>query len=316
LEEVSVRKRFLRFNTLIGLLLAAAVIYFFFTRFDIHRATAILSHSNLPLLALAGIVFYGSLPLRGYRWGVLLGESGITAGTVRLTRLYFLAWFVNSILPARIGDIYRAYLLKKSDGVSFPLSLGVLFSERVFDLGSTGLLVVLSGVFYLGQIASMQLRNYITTSLFAIGVIVVRFIAYTWRSAWLVEFLPRSLKLHYESFTQGIFRSPWKIPVIAAQSLIIWLSEAGRLYFAIWAVGGRVDFLLSVFVSQAALILMSLPLTPAGLGLVELLMLTMLVPTGFSPEAAAAVVIADRLISYWSLIILGGLHYALASRYR
>ncbi len=315
-QSVSIKQRFFRLNTLAAFLIAAVVVYIFLTRFDITETVSIIKSSNPMFIFLGIVVFYGFIPLRGYRWHVLLIESNIKLPTFELTRMYLLAFFVNSILPARIGDIYRAFLLKKNRDVSFPLSLGVLFSERVFDLASTALLVLLGGFFYLEKIVSAELHSYIITGLVVIGAIVLIFAVFSWRSTWLLRFFPRSFRDYYESFTKGLFRSPAKIPAVLFQSILIWISEAGRFYFVAWAIGCQVDFMLAVFVSQTALILMSLPLTPAGLGLVELFMFAVLLPAGFTRESAAAVIIADRLISYWSVIIFGGVHYILSPRYR
>ena len=314
-QTVDIKQRFFRFNTLATFLIAAVIFYIFFTRFDSTETISIIKNSNLLLIILGIIVFYGLIPLRGYRWRDLLIESNISLPTMLLTRIYFLAFFVNSILPARIGDIYRAYLLKKKQNISFSLSIGVLFSERIFDLASTALLVLISGYFYIGLI-SEEYHNYILTGLIIIGGIVLAFAVLSWRSKWLLYVLPRKFHKHFESFSKGIFRSPVKIPIILSESLIIWLSEAARFYFIAWALGCRVDFLLAVFISQASLIIMSLPLTPAGLGLVELFMFAALLPAGLTNETAAAIIIADRLISYWLVIILGGLHYIFSPRYR
>ena len=315
-QSVDIKKRFFRLNTLGALIVAAVIVYIFLRKFDVAQTVTIIKHSDLFYIIIAVIVFYGFIPLRGYRWGEFLKESNIRLPVMELTRLYFLAWFANSILPARIGDIYRAYLLKKNRDVSFALSLGVLFSERVFDLASTALLFLLGGLFYLKQVTSPSLYHPIRTGLLVIAAIVIFFVIFSWQSKSLRHILPAGFRCYYESFTEGLFRSPSKTPLLLGQSLLIWLSEAGRLYFVAWALGFKISLLLAVFISQGALILMSLPLTPAGLGLVELFMLAVLVPTGYNKEVAAAIVIADRLISYWSIIVFGGTHYFLSPRCR
>jgi hypothetical protein len=99
-------------------------------------------------------------------------------------------------------------------------------------------------------------------------------------------------------------------------TLVIWLTEALRLYLVFLAFGVKVGFLAAVFISQAALILMSIPLSPAGLGLVELLMLKLLSSADISLATAGAITLTDRLISYWSLVIVGGITYILSPRTR
>jgi uncharacterized protein (TIRG00374 family) len=315
-QEVSIKSKLLRPGNLIAVVVAAVVIYIFLKRFHFVEAMTIIGKANIWLFLAALVIFYVSLPLRGHRWKVLLNGSNINLPQWDLTRYYFLAWFANCILPARIGDIYRAYLLKKNKEISVSLSLGVLFSEKIFDLATTAILVLLGGYFYFDKIGDPQLRSIILNGLWIIGVVVILFAVFSWRSGLLKRLLPTRFHSIYELFSQGLFKSPRLIPLISVESFVIWLTEAGRLFLVAWALGLHIDFLLAIFISQASLIIMSLPLTPAGLGLVELLMFTLLSQTGSTGDMAAAVVIADRLISFWSLIILGGIHYLMSSRSR
>jgi glycosyltransferase 2 family protein len=315
-QEVSIKGKLLRPGNLIAVIVAAAGIYVFQKNINIGEAISIIKNVNIVLLLSALILFYASLPLRGHRWKVLLGGSDINIPQWDLTRYYFLAWFANCILPARIGDIYRAYLLKKNKDISVSLSLGVLFSEKIFDLATTAILVILGGWFYFDKIADPELRSILFNGLWVIGVLVILFAVFSWRSGLLKKLLPNRFHNIYELFSQGLFKSPKLIPLISVESFIIWLTEAGRLFLVAWALGLRIDFMLAVFISQASLILMSLPITPAGLGMVEPLMKTMLQQTGAAAGLIGAVVITDRLISFGSLIILGGIHYLLSSRSR
>lgn len=315
-QEVSIKSKLLRPGNLIAVIVAVAGIYVFQKNINFGEAISKIGHINIFLFFSAIAIFYISLPLRGHRWKVLLGGSDIHLPQWDLTRYYFLAWFVNCILPARIGDIYRAYLLKKNKGVAVSLSLGVLFSERIFDLATTAILVLLGGIFYFDKIGDPQLRSIILNGLWIIGIVVILFAIFSWRSGLLKKILPERFHNIYELFSQGLFKSPRLIPLITVESFIIWLTEAGRLFLVAWALGFQIDFILAVFISQASLILMSLPITPAGLGVVEPLMSTMLIQTGLTNNMAAAIVITDRLISFGSLIILGGIHYLMSSRSR
>ena len=315
-ETVDLGRKFLRPNTIIALIVSVVVVYIFLRRFDLGQTLRILTQINIWLFGAALLIFYLSLPLRGHRWQVLLKESRVGLPVHELSRYYLLAWFANCLLPARIGDIYRAFLLKKNRAVSFSLSLAVLFSEKIFDLASTAILVLLGGWFYFDKINQPNLRRAIISGLIIIGLIIAMFTIFAWRGGLLRKLIPQKFRNYYESFRQGLFRSPKKIPLVALESLVIWLSEAARLFLVALALGARIDFLLAVFISQASLILMSLPLTPAGLGLVELLMLTLFQQAGLANESAAALVIADRLISFWSLILFGGIHYLMSPRKR
>ncbi len=111
---IGIKENLLKPRTYLGFAVAAAVIYIFFRNFDFSTALASIADAKVSFLLLAVAVFYVSLPLRGARWGSLLRPSGVDINSGSLSHYYFLSWFANALLPARIGDIYRAYLLKKN----------------------------------------------------------------------------------------------------------------------------------------------------------------------------------------------------------
>lgn len=260
--------------------------------------------------------FFIFLPLRATRWQILLKPTGQKVSTLSLAHYYFLSWFANSILPARIGDIYRAYLLKKNKEIPVSLSLGVIFSERVFDLAVTAALVVLSGTYFWSILQSTNEKSYLKWGLMATAGIVAIFITAIFAMPLLIKILPEKLKSLGKLFQSGIFRWPALLPVVILTTVVIWLTEALRLYFVFLALGIKSGFLMAMFISQASLILMAIPLTPAGLGLVEGLMLIILSSIGVSKELALAATITDRLISYWLLVISGFIVYLLSPRSR
>lgn len=315
-KKVGLRENLLSLRTLLGFAVAAAVAYIFLRNFDLQAAVSSITRAKWVFFALAIAAFYFSLPLRGARWGLLLRPTGQMVGSVPLTHYYFLSWFANTILPARIGDIYRAYLLKKNREVSISLSLGVIFSERVFDLAVTAALVLLSGTYFWALLKNANEEHYLLWGLIGTGMIVILFIVIMNIMPFVVRIAPDRWKGPLGSFHSGIFRSPSLLPAVVVMTIAIWLSEALRLYFVFLALGINAGFLVAVFISQASLILMSIPLSPSGLGLVELLMLKLLSSTGLAPSLAGAITLTDRLISYWSLLAMGAIAYFLSPRIR
>jgi uncharacterized membrane protein YbhN (UPF0104 family) len=315
-KKVGLRENLFKVRTLLGFVVALVVIYIFLRRFDINSAFRSISNANWLFIFLSIIIFYISLPLRAARWHILLKPTGQKVSRLSLSHYYFLSWFANSILPARIGDVYRAYLLKKNKGIPVSLSLGVLFSERVFDLAITAALVVLSGTYFWSLLQNSDEKSYLKWGLLATAGIVIGFIILIFSMPLVIRILPKRLKSLAESFQAGIFKWPSLFPIIILTTVIIWLTEALRLYFVFLALGIKSGFLMAVFISQASLILMAIPLTPAGLGLVEGLMLVILSSLGISKDLALAATIADRLISYWLLVAAGTIVYLLSSRTR
>ena len=241
---------------------------------------------------------------------------GIDVDCKPLTHYYFLSMFANVILPARIGDIYRAYLTKRNRDIPISMSLGVFFSERIFDLLIISILVIFSGAYFWKEILGTREGGYLLYAFGAVVIIILLFIVALFGMPYLSRFAPAKLKGQLDRFHQGLFRYPSYIPIIVAMTFLIWICEAFRLYFVFLALGANAGFLLAVFISQASLIIMTLPLSPAGLGFVELLMLKVLSLSGLATDLAGALTISDRLISYWSVMAVGGICYLFSTRVR
>ena len=315
-KKIDIIRNLFSFRTLFGFGVGAFIIYFFLRNFELGEALDTFSKIKIHYFLLALIVYYASLPVRGWRWGQLMRPAGIEIGTKPLTHYYFLSWFANSLLPARIGDIYRAYLLKKNKEVSISMSIGVLFSERIFDLVLVASLVIISGSYYWGILIGTSAGDYLIFGLMAVMLLLVFFVAAIFGLPFLIGFVPEKFKDKIERFRSGLFRSSKHLPMIIISTLVIWLSEALRLYLVLQAFGVDTGFLMALFVSQAALILMAVPISPAGLGIVELLMLKVMASSGLAPELAGAITIADRIISYWSLLAFGAIAYIFSPRIR
>ena len=92
----------------------------------------------------------------------------------------------------------------------------------------------------------------------------------------------------------------------------IWLLEGGRFFFAARALDLPVDPMTSLFIALASALLTVLPLTPSGLGLVEsgiVVVLLLASDMGLIPviarSQAVSVALLDRIVAYWSLMVVG-----------
>src|SRR5262245_33185487 len=126
-------------RTLVSFVLALAIIVFVLRGFNINFAQtwSYMRGADPWLMGLAFLVFYMTFPLRAFRWRVLLSNAGVPidqgrkswAAMPALIEYLYLSWFANCIVPAKLGDAYRGYLLKRNGGVSFSATFGTIFAE-------------------------------------------------------------------------------------------------------------------------------------------------------------------------------------------
>lgn len=283
--------------------------------------------ANPLLILVAFLIYYIGFPLRGFRWTKLLRGAGYRVKTSDATEILFLSWFVNCIVPAKLGDLYRAYLLKQNSPVSATRTLGTVFMERILDLVAIAALGVAAGYFrFRGSLNDLPAGVQV---IFAFGVVIVVALIvalvvmrnFGRRVIVVLRIPPRGVEL-YERFEEGVFGSVGLrgLPVLGLLTITIWATEALRLYFVVRALGfGDVDlgFSGAMFVALIGSLLTAVPLTPGGLGLVDAGMLGVLT-TFFTKNSihATAIVVVDRAISVFSIVVLGAIAYMLSSKPR
>jgi len=89
-----------------------------------------------------------------------------------------------------------------------------------------------------------------------------------------------------------------------------WLFDAACLWVFIWAFGHVISPIDLLVAYGLANILAAIPLTPAGLGVVEGVLIPTLVGFGVPHSQAILAVISYRLVNFWIPIPIGGMAYA------
>jgi hypothetical protein len=326
-EQLNLGRRFLRPETIISFAFAFAILVFFFTRIDIDIGAVLtrMRSANPLLLALAFAFYYVSFPVRGARWRMLLVNAGL--GSVRgralpsvasLTEMIYRSWFVNCIVPAKLGDAYRGYLLKRQAGVSFSTTVGTILAERIVDvLVLFGLMAVAGLVAFHGHLPPELLTLVIAGGILA-AVVVVGLVVLRSLRALAERLLPGRLHHLYHKLEHGILRStpPNSIPRLLLYTGLVWLLEGLRLYFVCAALGLRLPLSVTLFIALASSLLTTIPFTPAGLGFVESAVVTALLWFAVDSPTAFSVSLLDRVISYWSIVVFGFILYAVKANRR
>ena len=98
-----------------------------------------------------------------------------------------------------------------------------------------------------------------------------------------------------------------------ALAMANWLLDVCCLVAAFFAVGADVPWRALMLAYGASQLAASLPITPGGLGVVEGSLIIGLVAYGGGEEATVAAVLVYRLLSFWALLPVGYISWALVS---
>jgi hypothetical protein len=317
-REVSLTRRVLNIRTLGSLafgIFLLVLLFRFVLNVDLAATWQLIQGASLGLLLAAFVVYYATFPIRGRRWLFILRQVGSDVPYWAATQILFLSWWVNCLVPAKLGDLYRAWLLKGNFGGSTSRNVGTIFVERIADI------VVIFGLALAAGFWSFRGRERPgVDAIFVAGfilaaVLIAMLVALRIAGGRVTRFLPVRMRGVYERFREGTVGAlhTRSVVTIGLFTVVIWLAEGARVYFVIHALDlpdAQLGISASIFVALVAALLTAIPLTPAGVGFVEAGIVGALTLYGVSPESAVAIALVDRAISIGSLVILGGIGYA------
>jgi uncharacterized membrane protein YbhN (UPF0104 family) len=320
---IGLGQRLRRPQTLLSFLFAALIVVFLVRRLNIDPAEVwrqVRAASPL-IVGLALLTFYAAFVVRALRMRWMLDRARVTEqpgvtmpGVPELVEIVVLGWFANCVVPARLGDVYRGWLLKRRAGIPFTTSMGVIGAERLIDLGALVVLLAGSGLIVFGRHfpgGTGEVALYGGATVLAAAIVV-------W-TAWLLRdrllgFLPERLAAPASRIQHGFFenvRNPWRA---GAFSLAIWSMDGVRFFLVAWSLGVVLPPSTALFMILIGALAGASPITPAGLGVVEAVMISALPLVGVPDDAATAIVVLERAISYGSLIVVGLVLYVASMR--
>ena len=310
-DEVAVRRQLFGWREGLSILVPLVLLLVVARNVDWETALATIRNSN-PLLVLAAlVVYYATFPIRARRWARLLRERGLAVRGRDLLEILMLGWFVNCLAPAKLGDLYRSYLVKQRFKVSLSRTVGVVVAERLLDIFVVFALLLVGGYIAFGRTVVPDLRLVYLSAVVLAVLIALAFGGVYYVAPRVARLFPGELRRIGRLFREGVLHSFRALPEAGPETVAIWLAEAARLAFVLAALGLELPISGVIFVAVASSLLTTVPLTPAGFGFVELAVVYVLTAGfGLATHDAIAVAVLDRLVSVFSVIVIGGLVYA------
>lgn len=308
--------RLLTRRTILSLVAAAVIVVVAVWRapIDWSDAWSRIRHANVGLYLAALIVYQASFLVRSWRWKLLLCNAGEDRPTLPLVPILVVSFFVNCVVPAKMGDVYRAYLARLRQRVPVSRALGTIIAERLLDLVVLMGLLLIAGAIVFHDRAPAVLIPYLVAGVAVcaagIGAILVMRAG---RGQRLLRLLPEAVFHRYESFRMGTVESFRHMEVLIPLTALVWGMESARLALVVFALGdgGSLGPAQLLLIALVAALLTTVPFLPGGLGLVEAGMVGVLVSVGgLGRNAALSIALLDRSISYGSVVAVGAVVFA------
>jgi glycosyltransferase 2 family protein len=318
-EQLSIGKKLLNWRTILPLVIVIVALVFFAQKVNINPKLtwAAMRSAKIYFVLAAFIVYYLSFPIRTFRWRMLLQNAGYTREKGihlpkfrKLIEILYVSWFANVIVPAKLGDIYRAYLLRREAGLPASRTFGTVLAERLLDLIVLLLLFIPAVMISLHENLPPQLQIGLKITLVAVIVGIIGLFMLRIFSTRIGMVVPKRFRGYYDHFQAGTLGSFRRVPTLTALTVGVWACESLRFFFialALNLIGGNFThiFSASLFIALGEALLTAVPFTGGGIGLVEGGMLAMLALFTSNTSMAAAAIVIDRTISLFSIIVFG-----------
>jgi uncharacterized protein (TIRG00374 family) len=295
-----------------------------FRKIDFNQLWAALVAVDFRYILLAVVCTFFSYFLRAVRWHYLL----IPEKRIPLSSLYpatIIGYMANNVLPARLGEFVRAFVLAQREGLQTPAVFASLVIDRLFD-GFTVMLMLLVTLFTLrlpqglSEAETVLKTGGVVTFVLYAGVVafLVLLKRQTMRTlAWtgvLLKPFPQRLTERIipllGSFIGGIRMSSkgGHIAAVLASSLAVWLFCIIPVDLVLQGFGIHLPITASMFILVLLVFAVMVPASPGFIGTYHYACFKGLSAFGIAESKAVSIALVIHGIGFFPVIIAGAYH--------
>lgn len=314
---------------LIGLALSVFLLWLAFRNVAWSEVAAGVRGANIPLVLLAVAMGTSMFVLRAIRWRFILAPVAPKLPIGTLWRATAIGMMANNVLPARVGELVRAFALTRETNVSFSAAFASLVVDRVFDAVCVLLLFVVSmfdasfptSTLVLGR----PIANWAGSGVIALVVVtlaIYSIIFFPDRLIGLYELFARRVAPRFEergrvmlrAFADGlsVFRHLGHFLAVFSWAMALWVIQGLAFWIMFKAIGIDASFGAALFVQGLIVLLVSIPSTPGYFGPFEIAAVAGLHLYGVPESLAAAWALTYHILSLLPITIFG-LYYLVRS---
>ncbi|MEI8132378.1 MAG: lysylphosphatidylglycerol synthase transmembrane domain-containing protein [Leptolinea sp.] len=310
-----------------GLVISILFLYLALRGLNFGQVWQSLQTANYWWLIPGVLVYFMGVWVRAWRWHYLLRPLK-SISTRKMFPIVTIGYMGNNIYPARAGEVLRAVVLNKHEGIPISASLATVFIERVFDG------VVMLGFVFLNlpELARLTgdsgfIGNIRTLSLWGAGAFSGALVVFLLAAAFpltaekiLEKTIIRLLPLRFREKFLGItrrflsglesLRSPREALMVFLTSVVIWLFETGKYWFVMQAFPFKVSFFALMLMNGIVNLATTLPSAPGYVGTFDAPGIALLTAYGVPGEIAAGYTLVLHVALWVPITILGAYYFA------
>ena len=296
-------------GALISVILIAVLLYFV----DFQTMWESIRNANYSILAGSAVLSFLWLMGRAKVWQTLLRDKP------KYSDVLFSAgegYLLNAILPFRLGEVGRVFLLSRKSGMTFSEILPTIVIERVMDLlFSAGMLLI--GLTYVTDAQSSAQIGYIIGGVMVAGLVMMYALARN--REWALDvfhklskrwtFLEKVGGSFLESFLTGlgVLTDGWLFLRFLFWMTLNWFMAIVAYHLMTLSFFPQAQFHWMFFVLGAAAFGGAIPALPGGVGTFEGAISGALFLFTGDQSTSLAVALTARLYNYLNSVVIGGI---------
>ncbi len=312
----------MRCKTAIKAVLSISIIGFLLVYAGADKILPLLASSDPYWMALALLMTPACFILRFVRWDMLVRLSGKRLPFLSISSTYLIGAFFGMVTPSKIGELVKFHYLSKQGmpkGSAFSLSI----FDRVFDIvvvaafavpsvflisGGVGLfgpsvvvfIILLAAAFY--SVINRKIFMRVT------GFVMSHTKALTKAMHIKQDVTEKNFEEFYAPL-RAMKARPLLLLLIAAMSVLIWVSVFFQIYFIMEALGYPVSMAYCLASVCIGTIIGLIPITISGIGTRDAVVVAIFSAAGISGSVALLSSLLYMFIGMVAPSILGGLLY-------
>jgi hypothetical protein len=311
----------------VGVLISILFIWLAVRGLKLNEFWEVVRQANYWWLLPGIAVYFVGVWVRAWRWHYLLGPIK-KIPTKTMFPITTIGYMGNNIYPARAGEVLRAVILKRKEGVSVSASLATIIVERIFD-GVVMLAFVFVNLPELakltgssGFVGNIQQVAIVGTGIF-LGALLIFLLAAMFPQIaekvglWIIfHFTPQRFHTRLISmskrFLDGLasLRSPLNVLMVFCTSAVIWLLETGKYWFVMHAFNFNVSFFVLMLMNGIVNLATTIPSAPGYIGTFDAPGIAVLTAYGIDQATAAGYTLTLHVALWLPITALGAYYLA------
>jgi len=220
----------------LGLVISVLFLYLALLNVQFAQIRSALGQVDWGLLFLAAVIFMVSFSVRAVRWSYILRPVR-PVGLFSVFSLLSIGFMANNVLPARLGELVRAYFLARKTGIRKSLSLATIVLERLSDFAALLLSALLVTVIF-SMPPAVEKIGIAAGLIFAFFIVLLVFVHLREEATLglfdrLMSLLPANRK---EAMMERVNAFVKGLVIIRTASGFLWIFTLSLCVWALWAV--------------------------------------------------------------------------------